>query len=301
MRPFSPISPPSAEPPPLFDERRPKEYRNWALPLFLLVSLLVHSLGFYTFHVVYPTPQDVQMPTATLNLVTIPAPGQDTATGSQPLLAGWLRDSDPALLATWRAMPPDWFKLERGNYVPLFERWKLQPALAPLVTPFTERSTAMAASVPAAEWDWRLGQTPLDLDPAWLGMEAAGTTKAIIGEDAGTPATSIQIAPLAAEEAQNAPSAVAAPSPEQLNLPPFHAGGESVGTVQNAEYLLGADIRGQVLFTLTRRGSNSGDLDAATERYLRALKLPKPSGAAGSGLSWWRARFTWGREVFDQP
>jgi hypothetical protein len=274
----------------LFDERRPPEHRTWALPLFILVSLLAHSLGFYAFHVIYPTPQDVPMPTATLTLVSLPP--AESANGAQPLLADWLREADPALLVSRGDRQPDWARLERGKYQPLYERWKLAPEAAPRTTPFTENALALAESAPREPWNWNLAQAPVAMDPAWTGAPSTPPSAA------EAPGTQIRITPVVdSGEHKSAP----APTPESLNLPPFRAEGESLANIQCAEFLLGADSSGRVLYTLTRRGSNAADLDGAAQRYLRALSLPALSNDSPARVSWWRAKFTWGKEVFPQP
>lgn len=297
--PGDPISPYQPADGVTFNDDPPREQRAWALPLFLGLSFLAHSLGFYAFHVVYPKPRDVPTAGATLSLVPLPALDAYPAVPDEThMLRNWLADSDPALLTTWKGHQPNWEYLEQGRYVPLFEDWSAPPALPPEGTPFTEQAAALSAygpsaaappAIPSLHLD--LGQAPGQVDLALLGFTPPPTEN-----DPPAPGASrVWIWPLAGSE----PALETEFTPPQLPRPTGATGEGSYTAVQNPEYLLGTDGTGKVLFILTRRGSNSEALDQAAEGYLRGLTLGTAAGVADTmPLRWWHARLAWGREVF---
>lgn len=286
----------------IFSDTTPSEYRAWALPVFVAVSLLAHGAVTLLFKVIYPAPRRVELPAATLSVVRVPAAVPqgsgvaDATSAEEAIISEWLEGSDPALLTQSRAYLPDFRSLERGRYAPLFERWAPEPAQPPENTPFMREAEQAAAQLKRRQPEMpQIHAAPI-MDLAWLGLQDRQPAK---GPD-NASGTTVRITPLAARLNTPRPHEVAAPQGPEL--PPLVAQAELDANVQPAEYLVGIAPGGQVLYTLTRQSSNSALLDLAAMQYLRSLPLDSVRALAGpptnQPVEWLYARITWGREVF---
>ena len=71
---------------------------KWTLSGFLLVSLVLHAVGFYLFQIVYPPAVALLPPPGRVSLI---APNTDEGR----VLLRWLEAEDPALASTTQALP----------------------------------------------------------------------------------------------------------------------------------------------------------------------------------------------------
>jgi len=114
----------------LFHWERPRR-RQFAIAGFLLLSALLHALGFYIFQIVYPPPIALLPPPAQ---VTVIAPTTPEAT----TFLNWLEAEDPALAAqTQRPADARAFQLPKLAHVPSYVTVKprLKEFLASQATP----------------------------------------------------------------------------------------------------------------------------------------------------------------------
>ncbi len=114
----------------LFHWERPRR-RQFAIAGFLLLSALLHALGFYIFQIVYPPPIALLPPPAQVSLIAPTTPEATT-------FLTWLEAEDPALAAQTQR-PPDAraFQLPRLAHVPSYVTVKprLKDFPAPRETP----------------------------------------------------------------------------------------------------------------------------------------------------------------------
>ena len=97
----------------LFDWERPRS-RKLAIAAFLLLSAMLHALGFYIFQVVYPPPIALLPPPAQVSLIVPNTP----EAGS---FLNWLDAEDPALAAqTQRPADARAFQLPKLAHVPSY-------------------------------------------------------------------------------------------------------------------------------------------------------------------------------------
>ena len=97
----------------LFHWERPRR-RQLAIAGFLLLSAVVHALGFYIFQVVYPPPIALLPPPAQVSLIAATTPEAST-------FLNWLDAEDPALAAqTQRPADARGFQLPKLAHVPSY-------------------------------------------------------------------------------------------------------------------------------------------------------------------------------------
>lgn len=123
---------------PLLFQWQPPRRRVRALVTFLIVSILLHAVGFYVFQIVYPPGAALLPPPARLNIIT-----PNTEDGR--VLLSWVNAEDPALALTTRQPPSSQPTLPRVEHVPSLANY--EPALKPI--PLTSPKAEIRALPPA--------------------------------------------------------------------------------------------------------------------------------------------------------
>jgi outer membrane biosynthesis protein TonB len=133
------VSAPAYAPPQgdlLFNWERPRR-RQMAIAGFLVLSTVLHALGFYIFQIVYPPPIALLPPPAQVSLI---APTTPEATS----FLNWLNAEDPALAAqTQRPADARAFQLPRLAHVPSYVTVKPKLKDFPLPRPAPSPPSAM--------------------------------------------------------------------------------------------------------------------------------------------------------------
>lgn len=220
---------------------------------FLILSTLIHALGFYIFHVVYQPAVSLPPTAARLTIIHPESPL------AAPFLA-WLESEDPALTSVPDPVSPD-----LGTLAPVYETG-ISGFRTESITP-VEPPSLSRHGLPMAVA--RLIPKPI----AQLGSAVSSSTAPRADRPIQSFARFDRLQP-----DNLVPSGV-------LGIQP----GESA--VTPAEFLLGIDRRGSAAFIIPERGAGSDELDARMIRRLRELRFP--ADPARAEILWQKAAVSW--------
>lgn len=216
---------------------------------FLVLSTLIHAMGFYVFHVVYQPA--VSLPPLSSH-ITIVDPASPAA---GPFLA-WLDSEDPALTFLPDPVAPDLPALSPRyqSSISLFDAERLSP-LGPLVEKNDEAVIARLVPQPIiSQPPGNAGATKLE------GNQSPRSSIANVRFDVLTPSAT-----------------VAFPVQETTAAP--------------AEFMLGIDRSGNVMYLLAERTTGSDPVDKELSTRLRAIVFPADDSRPE--IFWERARVSW--------
>ncbi len=249
--------------------QHPRERPGVLLWIFIGLSILLHALAFYAFHVVYPEPQPYLARSASIVMV-------QPRTDWSPEMRTWMAEEDPSLLTRHRWNLGTHFN--PGVYQPI---WELEKPELQDIAPLDFAAIAGGA---------RMGP---DLQDLLRAPRVAGTSP---GQGPGSPAVH-------ALRTSNSRLEFRWPEePRQLIDPPHLALSLPLdSTLQPPEFFLGITSAGRVTHILTRRSSSLDEADALIRAKLRNLRFhPRPPGEnPATDLSWGHVRVHFGGEAFN--
>ncbi len=239
-------------------ERRARSH--WRLALMLAASVLVHAVSFYALQVAY-TPTGTQLPPPA-QVVLVPLDQPENAS-----LARWLTMNDPALTTRPAAPTASQVLGSLGfRYVPSYD------AAQPPFKPLDPTENIVNAVPPRANLPGPVPVPPPVVTVRTQAREVGRKTRVVF----------------------NGPVEMSAGAP----LPPVRfVTGEGTNVLDPAVFLVGLRPEGSEPFVFRQSTSGSAAADEYARGYLAGLGL-RPAAGTGAGVTWGRATFYWGNDVY---
>ena len=239
-------------------ERRARSH--WRLALMLAASVLVHAVSFYALQVAY-TPTGTQLPPPA-QVVLVPLDQPENAP-----LARWLTMNDPAL--TTRPAEPAASQVLGSlgfHYVPSYN------AAQPPFKPLDPAENIVNAIPPRASLPGPVPVPPPIVAARPPTRDSGRTTRVVFDGPVEMPAS--------------------------VPLPPVQfVTGEGTNVLDPTVFLVGVRPEGGEPFFFRQSTSGSAAADEYARGYLAGLGL-RPAAGTNAGVTWGRASFYWGNDVY---